>query len=187
MKILEVHHDLLYKSNRFVINYPKEDFDSYANLYESVGVIDKDAEYEITIRKKRSKRSMNANAYSWVLTGKLADEMRISKDECHALMLARYGQTAVDSHGKPLMISVSADVPLSEVTSKVGYVAPLATHGFIGNKEFIHYRVLRGSSDYNSEEMAVFIDGLVDECKLQGIQTLTDREIDSMIEDWGAR
>ena len=42
--------------------------------------------------------------------------------------------------------------------------------------------MLRGSSTYNTEEMAHLIDGLVSECKEVGIETATPEELSRMLE-----
>ena len=37
--------------------------------------------YDLTVKEHREKRSLDANAYAWVLIGKLADAMRLSPTE----------------------------------------------------------------------------------------------------------
>lgn len=44
------------------------------------------------------------------------------------------------------------------------------------------YVMLRGSSTYNTAEMSVLIDGLVSECREQGIETLPPIELERMME-----
>lgn len=58
----------------------------------------------IELDKYREKRSLNANAYAWLLIGKIADIVRASKDEVFVNMLKLYGQSDV--------VSVEADVPI---------------------------------------------------------------------------
>ena len=43
--------------------------------------------------------------------------------------------------------------------------------GYIEGKKFIHYRALKGTSEYTSAEMAVFLDGIISECEELGIKT----------------
>ena len=151
---------------------------------EEVGEIDVKSEYTLEIKKKRLKRSLNANNYSWVLTDKLADKLGISKDECHRLMLARYGQTATDGEGNKVIFSARAEIPETELIKRLGYIAPIR-EGWVGEKRFIHYRALKGSSEFDSKEMSVFIDGIVSECKEQGIETATPDELEEMKQKWG--
>ena len=46
----------------------------------------------IEIKKYKEKRSLNANAYCWVLLQKLAEKLNTTKDELYLIMLERYGQ-----------------------------------------------------------------------------------------------
>ena len=49
----------------------------------------------VELKKYRKKRSLNANNYFWELTTKLADMMRISKEELYFLLLQRYGNQSL--------------------------------------------------------------------------------------------
>ena len=60
-------------------------------------LFNQDREKVFEIKEHRQKRSLTANAYAWTLIGKIADAMRISKDECYLLMLKRYGQSEIVS------------------------------------------------------------------------------------------
>lgn len=130
------------------------------------------------------RRSLSASKYSWVLSDKLADALRISKDECHRMLLAEYGQTAKDEDGNSIIISALASIPQKELIKQLGYIAPIQTHGFIGDKEFIHYRVLKGSREFTQKEMSIFIDGIISECKEFGIETATPAEVERMKALW---
>ena len=46
-----------------------------------------------------------------------------------------------------------------------------------GGKMYRTYMMLRGSSDYDTKEMGVLINGLVEECKEQGIETIPPDEL----------
>ena len=51
----------------------------------------KDRLYTTEIKEYREKRSLDANAYMWVLLEKMAASMNTSKDEGYLQMLERYG------------------------------------------------------------------------------------------------
>lgn len=51
-----------------------------------------DKDFDITVKQHREKRSLDANAYAWVLITAIADELRASKDEIYFEMLKKYGQ-----------------------------------------------------------------------------------------------
>lgn len=52
----------------------------------------KDKPLRIIAKQWREKRSLDANAYYWVLLSRLAEMAGISKPRAHNLMLRRYGQ-----------------------------------------------------------------------------------------------
>ena len=110
----------------------------------------------------RKKRSLDANAYFWVLVGKIADKLRASKDEIYFEMLKKYGQS--------ITVTVRAGLDLSRAGFKY---YELFKDGISAGKPFEAYRVFIGSSQYDTREMSVLIDGVVQEAKDLGIETLT--------------
>ena len=146
--------------------------------------IGKDLTVDFKPVSEKKRRSLNANKYAWALSDKLADVLRIGKDECHRMLLAEYGQSEKDPNGQTIIISALASIPEEDLILKFGYLAPIATHGFVGDKEFIHYRVLKGSHDFTQKEMSIFIDGIISECKAMGIETATPDEVERMKAMW---
>ncbi len=124
---------------------------------------DRDAVYKIEVY--REKRSLNANAYAWALIGEIADVLRASKDEVYLTMLKRYGQSEI--------ISVRADINLAGYCK---YFEEVGT-GEINGKLFKHYKIFKGSSEYNRKEMAILIDGIVSEAKELDIQVLSAEDL----------
>ena len=51
-------------------------------------------------------------------------------------------------------------------------------------KEFTHIRVFKGSSQYDSKEMSILIDGVVQECTNLGIPTITGEELNKLKGSW---
>lgn len=144
-------------------------------------VFDPDKVYELKIAEYKEKRSLKANNYSWALTDKLAEKMlvagvKISKDEMHAEMIFRYGQPEIRD-GQTVILLVKSGV---NVQNYYQYAKEIES-GEISGKEYTAWRIYRGSSTYNKQEMSVFIKGIVEECHEQGIQTETPDEIDRMI------
>jgi hypothetical protein len=46
------------------------------------------------------------------------------------------------------------------------------------------YRLLKGSSEYDTKEMYHLINGLIQECKEQDIETLTPNEMERMMQNY---
>lgn len=153
-----------------------------ADILNFVGVLKPEEDYTLLIDKKKRPRSLRANNYAWTLTDKLADVMligglKISKEEMHAEMIFRYGQPLLDEDGTAVMLSTAAKVKLPEFYPYAKEIG----EGEVGGKTFKHYKVYRGSHTYTSAEMSVFIKGIVEECKEQGIPTETPEEIARML------
>ena len=127
----------------------------------------------VRIEKFRQKRSLNANNYAWKLITDIGNATRQSKEDVYFLMLKRYGQSE--------MISVQSHIPIGEY---VKYCEE-AGESILNGKLFKHYRVYKGSSEFDTKEMSIFIDGVVSEAKDLGIQTDTPDQIAKMKSLWG--
>lgn len=145
---------------------PDEDF---RNTFDKLNGKD----LRLEVKQWRDKRSLNANNYAWELITKLADEMRIGKDEMYLKMLKEYGQS--------IMVSVYSDIDITGYGIKYYEEAGQST---LNGKEFTHYKVYKGSSEFDTKEMSIFIDGIVQECKNVGIETMTPNQIAEMESAW---
>ena len=143
--------------------------------------LDLETDYDYTIKEHKDKRSLNANAYAWQLMTKIADVMRLSKEQVYKSMLRDYGQPEVDSDGKPIIITVRHDIKLLD---KEDFYCKFVGNGEVNDKLFSHYMLLRGSSSYDTKEMAIFIDGIVEEAKQLDIETLTPDMLMEMKGSW---
>lgn len=126
----------------------------------------------IEIKQYREKRSLNANAYAWKLIGEIADIARASKEEIYLEMLRRYGQSE--------LISVLAHIPIQHYVKYYDEAGESKLNG----KLFKHYRVYKGSSEFDTREMSVLIDGIVGEAKELGIQTETPEQLAKIKSLW---
>jgi len=131
-----------------------------------------DKELEIEIKEYKEKRSLNANALLWKLCNELGNKLRISKEEVYLIALKNYGQSEV--------ISIQSDV---NIQGYFKYFEKIGT-GKINNKEFTHYKIYKGSSEYNTLEMSILLDGVVQDAKEQGIQVLSASELDLIKREW---
>lgn len=127
----------------------------------------------VKIDKYREKRSLNANNYAWKLITEIGNVTRQSKEDVYLLMLKRYGQSD--------MVSVVADVPVQHYFKHYEEAGESTLKG----KLFKHYRVFKGSSEFDTREMSIFIDGVVSEAKDLGIRTDTPDQIARMKDLWG--
>lgn len=132
----------------------------------------------IEVKKFRQKRSLDANAYCWVLMSKIAEKTNSGKDEVYEEMLQRYGYFYKDEKGY-ITITVKAEVDMSKITGHWKF--------YKGNGTFSSYLMIKGSSEYDSAEMAKFIDAVIQEAKELGIETATPDEIERIKQQWGKK
>lgn len=128
------------------------------------------------IHEWKEKRSNNANKYCWVLCQKIADATGSTKEEVYLICLKRYGQSVL----LPLVKDTNPDEFFRGITKYYEF----HESGTLNGKDCDWYKVYRGSSEYNTKEMSVFLDGIVSECKELDIETLPPQLLDGMKERW---
>lgn len=148
------------------------------SLNESVeGELEKIKDVEklsIKAVKFRKKRSLDANAYMWVLLSKIAEAIHSNKDDVYIEMLSRYGVFTHIIVKKSVVDKVKAEW---RTVRELGEINVNGSHG-------IQLQCYFGSSTYDSKEMATLIDGVVSEAKELGIETLPPDELDRMKQEW---
>lgn len=167
-----------WKSGRMRLTFEME-----SDVASSVDKI-KDKPLRISVKQWRDKRSLDANAYYWVLITKLGDKLNLSKPHLHNILLRRYGQPEVIDGKMIYLVLPDTDQGARKADEAETYhIKPTSEIKTGRNGErFRTYVMLRGSSTYNTEEMAHLIDGLVSECKEVGIETATPEELSRMLE-----
>ena len=137
----------------------------------------------IKVDKYRKKRSLDANAYAWQLMSKIALALKSDKDAIYEIMLQKYGTFYEDETGANEKISVLSHIDIT----KFGLHTKFIGKSYAGDKEFSHYIVIKGSSEYDTREMSQFIDGIVSDAKDLEIETLPPHELNRMKEMWGGK
>ena len=137
--------------------------------------------YDLEVKEHRKKRSLDANAYCWVLINSIADALRITPKEI-------YRQAILDIGGNYEIIPIKEEAvqKFKEIWEAQGLGWPCVDMG----KSKIHgYRNLRayyGSSTYDTRQMSQLIDNLVQDCKALDIETLTPDKLALLKEGWNA-
>lgn len=167
-KLLSVQRD--WKSNKLNMT-----FEVNEQPTEEINQIAACEKLNIDVRKFKNKRSLDANAYCWVLMSKIADVIGSSKEDVYENMLQKYGYFYKDDEGY-ITITVKAEVDMSKITGHWKF--------YKGNGKFSSYLMIKGSSEYDSAEMAKFIDAIVQEAKELGIETATPDELERIKKTW---
>ena len=130
------------------------------------------------IERKRKKRSTDANAYFFTLADKLAERLNIPKTEIYRNYIKEIG-------GVSEVVCVRSDAveKLCEGWrhNGLGWQTDTVPSKIDGCTNVILYY---GSSTYNTEQMSRLIDLVVEDCKVQGIETRTPDEIADMLSLW---
>jgi len=132
---------------------------------------DDSKEYEVKEHKR--KRSLDANAYYWVLVNKIAGALNQTKELVHMEMLRFYSETY--SVLLPAEQDIKGLIKYFDVESTIKR----------GNKLYKSYKAYLPSSEMNTKQMSVLIDGVVHEAKQLGIETMTPNQIEEMKAMWG--
>ena len=144
---------------------------SAINEIDNIKDVDK---LSIKAVKHRQKRSLDANAYMWVLLQKMAEVLHQDKWNIYLEMLGRYG---VFTH---IIVKPNVVDKVKEEWRTVRELGEVCVNGTTG----IQLQCYFGSSTYNTKEMSVLIDGVVSEAKELGIETLSPDELESMKAEW---
>ena len=128
-------------------------------------LLEQDEEKKFEVQECKGKRSLSQNSYCWLLINKIANILRLSKEEIYLQMLEDYGQSIL--------------IPVKKGEKPNGYFKyyKYETSSILNGKEADWYKIYKGSSEFDSKEMTILIDGIIQECKQLGIETLTPDEI----------
>jgi hypothetical protein len=139
----------------------------------------KDKDVRCSIKQWKERRSLDANAYYWVIIGKLAATLHTSTTELHNRMISDYGQPEIID-GSLVHFILLDTIPWDKLNQI--HLKPTAkTKVLDDGKLYRVYWVMRGSSTYNTKEMSILIEGLVSECKQAEIETLPPEELRRML------
>ena len=136
----------------------------------------KPGEYDIALARK--KRSLNANAYAWRLINDIALAVRETPENVYREALKNI----------PNICEV-----LCVQDKAVDSMERLWTRDHIGRrvereeskiKGCTNLYIYYGSSDFDTRQMSILIDNLVQDARALGIETRPEEEIKSLLEAW---
>lgn len=142
--------------------------------YESL----KDKKVTVEIKEFKPHRSLDANAYAWMLIGKIAYAMHISKAEVYRRAIREIG-------GVSEIVCVVDRAVQRLVTAwehnGLGWQAETMPSKIDGCTNVVLYY---GSSVYDTKQMSALIDQLIQEAEQLGIQTITPDELARLMEQY---
>lgn len=134
---------------------------------------------DVTIKPYRRKRSLDANAYAWVLIDKLAAAMGITKAEVYRQEIRQIGGVSVQM----CLQSKAVDAFCKDWTSRgLGWQCEKSPSKL---PRCVVVTAFFGSSVYDTAQMSGLINQLIEDCRSLGIETKTPEELESLLQDWG--
>lgn len=135
----------------------------------------------VVIEDKPKKRSLDANSYMWVLCQKIAEKIGSTKDEVYQESIRNIGVF------EPLPIKFEAVDKFIESWGKngTGWVVEVVGDSKLKGYKLIH--AYYGSSTYDTAQMALLIDNIIQDCKALEIETMPPEELESLKRMWGEK
>ena len=157
---------------------------SQQNIYEVAKlkqIIEKGKLLSVDIKQFRKKRSLDANAYCFVLCQKIAEVIGNTKEYVYKQAIKTVGQFEIlpirddaveewikrwESRGLGWQSEIWRDSTLEGYTTTINYY---------------------GSSVYDTREMYILLEEIVGQAKELGIDTMTDSERRELIDKWDSK
>ena len=150
-----------------------------AELASYIDSLSEDKEYKIEVKEHKEKRSLSSNNYAWTLMDKLAVKLRMSKTDIYREYIKEIG----GNNTLVCCLNSAVDDLCNNWSSRgIGWVYELEDSKLEG---CTNVRLFYGSSVYDTAQMSRLIELIVQDCKINEIETLTPLEIQRMNEEWG--
>lgn len=133
---------------------------------------------EYSLKRQKKRRSLDANAYAWVLIDKIAAAMRLPKEEVYRNTLRDIGG---NSETVCVLYQSVATLKRTWEHKGLGWQVDTMPSKLPGCTNAILYY---GSSAYDTRQMSILIDRLVQDAKALDIETLPPNKLTAMIERW---
>ena len=172
--------ELDYEGVKIQLRFNKKDA---VDVVDAFGDIRLGEDYELIVRKKSGKRSLNANNYHWVLCEKMAKKLRVSKYEMHNQLMCDYGTDWLDENGDHVYVLMKDNG--SYLRQETMHYRPTDATEDRKGTQYRWFVLLLPSHLMNTQQMSCLIDGTVADAKEMGIEVRTPDEIERMKQLWG--
>lgn len=153
---------------------------------------------DVTIVKHKEKRSLNANAYFWVLVNKIAQAAGISDTMVHDRLLAENRAYVITdgvmewrvSGERPSVYGIIKDGERYYIDSGMAVTMNKPSGDLLMQKDGnaaignVFWRI-KGSREMDTTEMSRLIDSTVQEAQSLHIETMTPQQIKVLVDMWG--
>lgn len=147
-------------------------------LASYVETLQADKRYTVTVKEKKERRSLDANAYFWVMCDKLAELLHMEKTEIYRQYIKEIGGVS-----ETVCVLEKAADKLCEVWESKGI-------GFQTDRmkskmpKCVNVVLYYGSSTYDTAQMSRLLNMIIADCKQYDIPTYDEKELESMLAAW---
>ena len=137
-----------------------------------------DKEIDIELKEHKERRSKDANAYMWTLLNELSTALNIDKINLYREYIKNVG-----GNYQVVCVQNSAVNELLKgwEHNGIGWLTDTTESKIDGCTNVLLYF---GSSTFDTKTMSRMIDLIVDDCKENGIETMTPQELARLKEEW---
>lgn len=163
------------RDGKWVISFSTPD--DFSEAFDELA----DKDVSIEIKQVRKHRSLDANAYAWVLIDQIAQKTGIKKTEVYRNAIREIGGVSTI-----VCVQDKAVERLRENWQRngLGWQTDTMPAKIDGCTRVILYY---GSSAYDSKQMAQLIDSLIQDAESLGIATLTDAQVGGLVDRWQSK
>lgn len=165
-----------FKSGKPMLTLEINERNDFESLVDEMRDKDK---LSIEVKPFKARRSLDANAYAWVLMDRLAEKLHKGKTEIYREYIKDIGGVS-----ETVCVKNSAVERLCEGWSKngIGWQTETFESKISGCTNVVLYY---GSSTFSTAQMSALLDLIIQDCHEQGIVTDTPNEIARMKALWG--
>lgn len=155
------------------------DFNERENALKLFEDLQAEEKVVVSIKRYRKRRSLDANAYCWVLIGKIAEKTNVPREEVYRSAIKEIG-----GNYDVVCAQDKAVEALRESWQKngIGWITDTFPSKIEGCTNVVVYY---GSSSYDTHQMSRLINILVQDCEQLGIEVKSQEELDSLLNSWG--
>ena len=160
-RLVDISKD--WESGKFRLTFELDSF--LPNMVDAI----KDVCLRLSVKRWKEKRSLDSNSFYWLINSQMARVLQTSPEELHETLLQRYGLLDTDENGH-IAITARSNVDMSKVDGhwKLYKVSQ--------DGKWKSYLRIRGTSEYDTAEMAYFIERVLEDAKELGIDTETPKQ-----------
>lgn len=168
--------NVAFRTNKCLVTLEINERGEFEQMIDDLKDVEK---LSIEVKPYRARRSLDANAYFWVLCDKLAEKLRKSKTELYRELIRDIGGV---SETVCVINSAVERFCTNWERKGLGFQTETAESKLEG---CTNVTVYFGSSTFDKDQMARLLDLTIQECREQGIPTETPEEIARLKSLWG--